>query len=324
MLYVGLREPVLESGIAMAASAAAAPAPAAMPTAFVPTWTTAQIDRPLPQALRTTPQLSQALAAATATIAAGDAGALNNQTGMHATTTRVAEIVTTIAQSEGAMQQLNASGIYRRPPHDTAIPMPIGLYGNLQPGLAARVVAEPPQSGDAARASVSAVARAAATDGAGDAARAAGGAARAADNDDAMLAGGLGADGDTQTAVGGLARRPYRAACRTAMSADERKRRNTAAAQARRKRQRQLVATAETARADDRQLTLDQQRALEACEREQARGRARDWSRANANRPKRPRTAANDGEEGEDLAAAAAAIVSLAPACQGRWGVFMQ
>ena len=133
---------------------------------------------------------------------------------MLATTKRVAEVAIAIAQSEDAIQQLDASGIgalrtsLRTPvlmdlaatelpferraampigdhgANNTAIPMPIGLSGNLHPGLAARVVMEPPQGGDAARAADGAVARAAAADGDGDAVRAAGGTAHAADADD--------------------------------------------------------------------------------------------------------------------------------------------
>ena len=233
-------------------------------------WARAQIGRDLPQALKTTPQLRLALAAPV-TLAAGDAGALNDQMGVLATTKRVAEVAIAIAQSEDAIQQLDASGIgalrtsLRTPvlmdlaatelpferraampigdhgANNTAIPMPIGLSGNLHPGLAARVVMEPPQGGDAARAADGAVARAAAADGDGDAARAAGGTAHAADADDdgdEVLAGGLGADGDGRAAAGGSARAPT-ARSRTAMPADERKRRRAAAEQARRVRLRQ-------------------------------------------------------------------------------------
>ena len=301
-------------------------------------WARAQIGRDLPQALRTTLQLRQALAAP-ATFAAGDAGALNDQTGVLATTKRVAEIATTIAQSEDAMQQLNASGIGDlrtslrtavamdlaatelpferraampigdRGADNTAIPMPIGLSGNLQPGLAARVVIEPPQGGDAARAADGAVARAATADGDGDgdAARAAGSAAHAADDDgDEVLAGGLGADGDGRAAAGGSVRAPT-VRSRTAMSADERKRRNTVTQKARRVRRRELATAAESARAQHAPLTDSQQRALEVRDRELARDRARDYT------GKRRRIAtANDSEEREELAVAAAMIARLA------------
>ena len=266
-------------------------------------WARAQIGRDLPQALKTTPQLRLALAAPV-TLAAGDAGALNDQMGVLATTKRVAEIATTIAQSEDAMQQLNASGIGDlrtslrtavamdlaateqpferraamptgdRGADNTAIPMPIGLSGNLQPGLAARVVIEPPQGGDAARAADGAVVRAVATDGAGDTARAAGGAA-ADDDGGEVLAGGLGGDLDGRAAAGGSARAPT-SRPRAAMSADERKRRRAVTQQAWRVRQRELATTGETARAQDGPLTDEQQRALEVRDRDRSRDRARD------------------------------------------------
>ena len=288
-------------------------------------WATTQIGRPLTQALRTTLQLRQALAAP-ATFAAGDAGALNDQTGVLATTKRVAEMATTIAQSEDAMQQLDASGIgdlrtsLRTPvamdlaatelpferraampigdrgANNTAIPMPIGLSGNLFPGIAARVVTEPPQGGDAARATDGAVARAAAADGNSDAARAAN------DDSDEVLAGGLGADGDGRAAAGGSTRAPT-ARSRTAMPADERKRRRAAAEQARRLRSRQLIGAAEAAAAQDGPLTDEQRRVLDGRDRERARCRA-----------KRRRTATENDDCGdrEELAVAAAVIAHLA------------
>jgi len=220
-----------------------------------------------------------------------------------ATTKRVAEVAIAIAQSEDAIQQLDASGIgalrtsLRTPvlidlaatelpferraampigdhgANNTAIPMPIGLSGNLHPGLAARVVMEPPQGGDAARAADGAVARAAAADGDGDAVRAAGGTAHAADaddDDDEVLAGGLGADGDGRAAAGGSASAPT-ARSHTAMPADERKRRRAAAEQARRVRLRQAVSAAETAVAQNEPLTDEQQRVLGARDRKRSR-----------------------------------------------------
>ena len=298
----------------------------------------AQISRDLPQALKTTPQLRLALAAPV-TLAAGDAGALNDQMGVLAATKRVAEIATAIAQSEGAMQQPNASGIGDlrtslrtavamdlaatelpferrvampigdRGADNTAIPMPIGLSGNLQPGLAARVVIEPPQGGDVARAADGAVVRAVATDGAGDTTRAVGG-ATADDDGDEVLAGGLGGDLDRRAAAGGSARaltvRP-----RATMSADERKRRRAVTQQARRVRQRELATAAETARAQYGPLTGEQQRALEVRDRDRLRGRARG-SGGHRRTKRRRTTTANENEEAEELAVAAAAIVRLA------------
>ena len=280
---------------------------------------------PPPQALRTTLQLRQALAAP-ATFAAGDAGALNDQTGVLATTKRVAEMATTIAQSEDAMQQLDASGIgdlrtsLRTPvamdlaatelpferraampigdrgANNTAIPMPIGLSGNLFPGIAARVVTEPPQGGDAARAADGAVARAAAADGDSDTARA------ADDDSDEVLAGGLGADGDGRAAAGGSTRAPT-ARSRTTMPADERKRRRAAAEQARRVRSRQLIGAAEAAAAQDGPLTDEQRRVLDGRDRERARRRAKRRRTATEN---------DDRDDREELAVAAAVIAHLA------------
>ena len=193
--------------------------------------------------------------------------------------------------------------------NNTAIPMPIGLSGNLHPGIAARVVMEPPQGDDAARAADGAVARAAAADGDGDGvtARAAGSTAHAADDDgDEVLAGGLGADGDGRAAAGGSVRAPT-VRSRTAMSADERKRRNTVTQKARRVRRRELATAAESARAQHAPLTDNQQRALEVRDRELARDRARDYT------GKRRRIAtANNSEEREELAVAAATIARLA------------
>jgi len=128
-------------------------------------------------------------------------------------------------------------------------------------------------TGDAARAADGAVARAAAADGDGDAVRAAGGTAHAADADDdgdEVLAGGLGADGDGRAAAGGSARAPT-ARSRTAMPADERKRRRAAAEQARRVRLRQAVSAAETAVAQNEPLADEQQRVLGARDRKRSR-----------------------------------------------------
>ena len=219
-----------------------------------------------------------------------------------------------LAATELPFERRAAMPIGDRGADNTAIPMPIGLSGNLQPGLAARIVIEPPQGGDAAHAAGGAIARVVATDGAAHAANDDGDVAHAANDDgDEVLAGGGG------TAARGSARAPAAHHHRIAMSAEERKRRNTAATQERRVRQRQLVAAAAATAAENGQLTNEQQRALEVRDRnrvrEKARGhRERDWSRAK--RPNRRRrttpTAEADDDEGEELAVAAAAIVLLA------------
>ena len=193
--------------------------------------------------------------------------------------------------------------------------MPIGLSGNLHPGIAACVR----RDGAAARSRSAdgAVARAAAAD--GDAARAAGGAARAADDDgDELLAGRLGADAHGRAATGGSARAPT-ARSRTRMPVDERKRRRAAAPQAWRVRRRELTDAAEAAAAQDGPLADEQWRALDGRDCEQAKGRARGGARDRtgdrATGLAVARSAAgpvNDSEEREELAVAAAVITRLA------------
>ena len=187
-----------------------------------------------------------------------------------------------------------------------AIPMAVAPSGDLQLGLAARVVIKSPQGDDAARAADDAIARPAAADGDGDAAR---DTSHTTDGDE-VLPGGLGADGDTQAAAGGSARAPT-ARRRTAVSDDDRKRRRLVAQQARRVRQRELAAAAETTRAQGGPLTYEQQRALDVRERERLRDRARDWSGGRAKR-RRTTTATDENEECDALAVAAAVICTTA------------